>query len=124
MTKTKLTMSPEALGRYLWEHGLLHDGLVTAMACTDDATVTLSIDDANANFRGLPEYPGKVSLRLTLHGVEAPVGEQVQGEHTIFEADVISVSDREGQFALVVSFAPAGSIAFGFATATITETLL
>ncbi len=58
---------------FFGELGGLHDALITAFSWNGEnqnQVLSISIDDLNSNFLGLPEYKGKRPVEILLTGVK------------------------------------------------------
>lgn len=98
------------LEEFIEEKGGLHDCVANGFSWCEANCLEISIFDINANFDGLPEYPGPqpgLMIFDGIHSVEVD-GITAKGGLKIYE---VKCGAREDQIILEFMFSPSGRIA-------------
>jgi hypothetical protein len=106
------------------ELGGLHDadmGSITWEIVT--RTITLCVDDLNANFKGLPEYGGRRKATIIFKGVEDLLlnCDSIEGDvQRIFSLEGVK-KPNPAKYEWVVRISPSGRISFACGSVHITD---
>lgn len=97
---------------FLEKMGGLHDAIVQTFSWNPaDRTIELRFDDIYSNFDGLPEYPGRHSGAIVLHGASEVHIDIESNEHL----RVFEFLPHEGKRdEVLVTFSPSGRIRVRF----------
>ena len=115
ISKDELVDSPEF---FFAELGGLHDADIRVITWNPEKrSVEIDVDDLNANFDGLPEYPGKRPAILAFGDVQnlALNCDGQQGDiQRVYRFKVLR-NEISGQFEASLIFSPSGQLNFHFA---------
>jgi hypothetical protein len=98
------------LEEFIGEKGDLHDCRINGFLWSETNRLEISIFDINANFDGLPEYPGPQPGLMVfdgIHSVEVD-GITAKGGLKVYE---VKCGAREDQIIFEFMFSPSGRIA-------------
>jgi len=98
--------------------GGLHDAKFDASANATDKTLTLEIDDINANLLDMPEYPGKekaIFIFSDVAGVDMDYDVDEVSNCRIYDLK-IKRDDDSGRSTMDIAISPGGSLSFLFST--------
>ncbi|BBB68328.1 hypothetical protein UNDYM_4075 [Undibacterium sp. YM2] len=98
--------------------GGLHDTRFHASANPSDKTLTLEIDDINANFLGLPEYPGKepaLFIFSNVAGLDMNYDVDDASNCRIYDMEIKTEWDAR-RSTMNISISPGGRLSFLFST--------
>lgn len=100
---------------FLLSLGGLHDAIVVSIDWQIESnTLELTFDDLYANFRGLPEYPGRHRGSIQFQGVsQVDFGVDSSEKLKVFE--ILPVEGRADE--VVAKFSPSGTLSICFASA-------
>lgn len=100
--------------KFFTDLGGLHDAKVLAIHWGNAlASLSLDLDDINANFQGLPEYQGRSPATVRFNGVTGlrlSIDAPSDGPLRIYE---IECTNSGGILSLAVLLAPGGKLTFG-----------
>lgn len=89
-----MQLTTDRIREFLAEHGALHDCRISNIALDlKQSRLEVSILDLNANFAGLPEYPGPRPARIVFYDIRAfrsdavPEGGSLWVNETAFSVD-------------------------------------
>ena len=117
-----MAQTMKSLADFLNAMGGLHDAVVVSIDWQIEAhTLEFTFDDLYANFRGLPEYPGRQRGSILLRDVSRVVVE-VDSEERLRVFEILPVEDRADE--VVAKFSPSGRITVRFAAAEHPESAL
>lgn len=100
---------------FLLSLGGLHDATVVSIDWQIETnTIEFTFDDLYANFRGLPEYPGRHRGSIQLQGV-SQVDFNVDSSEPLKVFEMLPAEGRIDE--VVAKFSPSGTISVCFASA-------
>lgn len=103
------------LSEFLNALGGLHDAIVVSIDWqVEKRTLEFAFDDLYANFRGMPEYPGRRTGLVRLQGVsEVSIDVESRERLRVFEL----LPDEQQPDVVVAKFSPSGRITLKYTSA-------
>lgn len=100
---------------FLQKMGGMHDSIVACLTwLPSERRIEFLFEDLYSNFVGLPEYPGRQSGMIALHGVsDLSLALETDGPLRVFEF----LSDEDESDVVLVTFSPSGRLRVRFRSA-------